>query len=128
MHFYLQRINQRIWNGHVFRQGLQFVDDMPRIMYTISMNGVPEAAGEVRFVCDAYRGCPIDPIDANVFITAMWHPLRRIWVFFMMHSLAYGLASGVLSYNRFPTLHTAVLRRMFVVLAAASLTICQLCM
>ena len=50
------------------------------------------------------------------------HPLQQCgtrYVAFGMQSLAYELASAVLSFDRYPTLHTVVLRWVFVVLAAA---------
>ena len=68
---------------------------------------------------DAYRGCPVHPDDLPASTIAVWHPQSCKWVFFMLQGLAFGLSSAVLSFNRLPTILTAVLRRMHVTIAAA---------
>ena len=49
----------------------------------------------------------------------VWHPELKTWRFGVMNRCPFGLGSVVVTFNRYPTLVTAVLRRTLGLLAAA---------
>ncbi len=62
---------------------------------------------------DAYRCCPVSEVEHAASIVAVWSPEALRWVFFRLLALVYGIGSAVVSFNRLPTLLTAVHRRVF---------------
>ena len=68
---------------------------------------------------DAYKSCPVVQEHQCVCVIAVWHVTLHIWVFCESWALAFGLASAVVAFNRFPTMMTAWLRRVFAVVSGA---------
>ena len=68
---------------------------------------------------DAFRGCPINPAQQSAAVVAVWSPQKHQWMFGVMKGCPYGLGSVVVTFNRYPTLITACLRRVLGLMAAA---------
>ena len=57
---------------------------------------------------DAFRGCPIHPDQQRAAVVAVWSPSHGAWRFGVMNGCPYGLGSVVVTFNRYPTLATAI--------------------
>ena len=66
---------------------------------------------------DAFRGCPLHETQQRATVVAVWSPVKRGWVFGVMNGCPFGLGSVVVTFNRYPTLVTAMLRRVCGLLA-----------
>ena len=84
-------------------------DETEEMECTISIMDLP----------DAYRGCPCHPVDARFSYTAVHVPDHNCWKFLELDSLAFGLMSAVVSFNRLQTLVVAAVGRMTCVMASA---------
>ena len=70
-------------------------------------------------VPDAYRECPVRPQDRAACFIAVWMAHLGGWGFTEQYGMAFGLASAVLNFNRWPTLLVAAARRLGAVICAA---------
>ena len=61
---------------------------------------------------DAFRQSPVSPEQQGVNVVAFFAPSESSWRFSEVHGLVYGMKSSVLHFNRFPSLASAVARRM----------------
>ena len=61
---------------------------------------------------DAFRQSPVSPEQQGVNVVAFFSPSEASWRFSEVHGLVYGMKSSVLHFNRFPSLASAVARRM----------------
>ena len=68
---------------------------------------------------DAFRGCPIHPAHQRAAVVAVWDPGEESWKFGVMKGCPFGLGSVVVTFNRYPTLVTAALRRLLGLACAA---------
>ena len=68
---------------------------------------------------DAFRGCPIHPEQQRAAVIAIWVPQDKAWRFGIMQGCPFGLGSVVVTFNRYPTLITAALRRLLGIACAA---------
>ena len=68
---------------------------------------------------DAFRGCPIHPSQQRAAVVAVWDAADHGWKFGVMKGCPFGLGSVVVTFNRYPTLVTAALRRMLGLACAA---------
>ena len=59
----------------------------------------------------AYRQIAVHPEHAHLSIVMIWHPEEAKWVFGKLNSLAFGLSSAVLVFNRYPISISAIARR-----------------
>ena len=68
---------------------------------------------------DAFRGCPVKPDQQRAAVVSVWDPHAEAWRFGVMKGCPFGLGSVVVTFNRYPTLITAVARRLLGVACAA---------
>ena len=68
---------------------------------------------------DAFRGVPLHEADQRAAIIAVYDPQARGWRFVQMHGCPFGLGSVVLTFNRYPALVTAALRRTLCLMAGS---------
>ena len=68
---------------------------------------------------DAFRGCPVKPDQQRAAVVAVWDPHADAWRFGVMKGCPFGLGSVVVTFNRYPTLITAVARRLLGLACAA---------
>ena len=61
---------------------------------------------------DAFRQSPVSPEQQGVNVVAFFAPSESSWRFSGVHGLVYGMKSSMLHFNRFPSLASAVARRM----------------
>ena len=61
---------------------------------------------------DAFRQSPVSPEQQGFNVVAFFAPSKASWRFSEVHGLVYGMKSSVLHFNRFPSLASAVARRM----------------
>ena len=62
---------------------------------------------------------PIHPAQQRAAVVAVWDQHEADWRFGVMQGCPFGLGSVVVSFNRYPTLITAALRRTLGLMAAA---------
>ena len=60
---------------------------------------------------DALRGVPLHEDDVRATVVAIWHPMEHEWQYILMHGCPFGLGSVVLTFNRYPALVVALMRR-----------------
>ena len=65
---------------------------------------------------DAYRVTPMDPDDAEACVVTYWHAQRQEQVFQIYQGMLFGLPLAVTSFNRYPRLCEAVVRRYLAVM------------
>ena len=68
---------------------------------------------------DAYRHCPVLPAHQGASVIAAWSERDNAWRYMQLHGLAFGLTSAVVSFNRFPTLLAAAVRRIHATFTSA---------
>ena len=68
---------------------------------------------------DAFRGCPVHPTQQRAAVITVWDQEDQCWKFGVMKGCPFGLGSVVVTFNRYPTLVTAALRRSLGLACAA---------
>ena len=79
----------------------------------VPMKGGHEPRSSTHDMKRAFRQLPVRDQDRAWHIIAVFHPDKKIWVFYELWGLAFGLGAAVLEFNRVPAQVVALARRWF---------------